>query len=692
MAISFSRPDPSSPTAVADANFPTARRGFDQQEVREFLRKVAAELARMQDRERFLEHELRTMRQQRTTVPAELDDAAVARLLGEETTRIVQAARESSTAIRSKAEDAAERLLSEAKEEAQALRQAAEQDASRRRKDAETDADAELTMAKQQGREMVEEARAYRERALGELARRRDLARQQIDQLVHGRDRLVQAFERARLVAADVVAELVPLGELDEYVNLSPTTGPVPVMVPASRLADASAISDDALALRAKRDPDDPALEAEPDRGPAAGAPAPDATASIDRMLADDRQASPAEVIDQGPEDHGAAILESADDTVVTTHVADGDAPPDGRATRPSKDSGAGPTLNAPPEIGAPTPIFGATVLQFPGSGSRGDFSTTDEMADTEPTVDGAEAAADEGTDADADAASDEGAAHEIDEIDDDDVTATDVDDLFAKLRSAGSPDARSHDERGAADGMETSEDGEDLPTPFDTRDEALTPLIVASARKLKRVLADEQNSVLDRLRRRDGVRSLDDIVADGAEHGARYFDIIADDLLAAAEAGADSLGGATLDSGDDGVLAPVRVSMLADLVGPLRDRLADRIAAGDGDNEAITKSVRAIYREWKTRHIDDHLDDLLRLAFGRGAFAALDDGEPCRWVVDPAVGPCSDCEDNSLQGDVPAGTAFPTGHVAAPAHAGCRCMILKGEGQSPSPLDPHRR
>ena len=49
------------------------------------------------------------------------------------------------------------------------------------------------------------------------------------------RDRLVQAFERARLVAADVVAELAPLGELSEYVNLSPTTGPVPVMVPASR-------------------------------------------------------------------------------------------------------------------------------------------------------------------------------------------------------------------------------------------------------------------------------------------------------------------------------------------------------------------------------------------------------------------------------------------------------------------------
>ena len=276
MAISFSRPDPSSPTSVRDANFPTARRGFDQNEVREFLHMVAAELARMQERERYLDQELRSMRLQRPGPPPELDDETLARLLGEETTRILQAARESAAAIRAKAEEAAERMMREAREDSQHLRDEADSEAARRRRDAEQDAEAELEMAKQQGREMVEEARAYRERVLGELSRRRDLARQQIDQLIHGRDRLVQAFERSRLVAADVVAELAPLGELSEYVNLSPTTGPVPVMVPASRLGEISSISDDALALRASSDPDDPALD------PADS----DATVAIDARLA----------------------------------------------------------------------------------------------------------------------------------------------------------------------------------------------------------------------------------------------------------------------------------------------------------------------------------------------------------------------------------------------------------------------
>ena len=126
-------------------------------------------------------------------------------------------------------------MLREATDEAQRLREEAEVEAARRRQDASADAESELVMAKQQGREMVNEARAYRERVLSELARRRELARQQIEQLMHGRDRLLQAFERSRLVAVDVMAELTPLGEPSEYVNLAPTTGPVPLMVPNQR-------------------------------------------------------------------------------------------------------------------------------------------------------------------------------------------------------------------------------------------------------------------------------------------------------------------------------------------------------------------------------------------------------------------------------------------------------------------------
>ena len=72
-------------------------------------------------------------------------------------------------------------MLAEASADAARVREEADIEASRRRTDASADAEAELAMAKQQGREMVNEARAYRERVLSELARRRELAREQID-------------------------------------------------------------------------------------------------------------------------------------------------------------------------------------------------------------------------------------------------------------------------------------------------------------------------------------------------------------------------------------------------------------------------------------------------------------------------------------------------------------------------------
>ena len=196
---------------------------------------VAAELARLQEREKFLEREVRTAQRAAPNAAVALDEEVVTRMLGEEAARILHTAREAATQIKVRAEEGAGRLLREATDEAQRVRQEAEIESARRRHDASSDAEAELQMAKQQGRDMVNEARAYRERVLGELARRRELARQQIEQLVHGRDRLVQAFERARLAAVDVMSEMTPLGEPSEYVNLAPTTGPVPLMLPVTR-------------------------------------------------------------------------------------------------------------------------------------------------------------------------------------------------------------------------------------------------------------------------------------------------------------------------------------------------------------------------------------------------------------------------------------------------------------------------
>ena len=236
MAISFSRPDPSSPAAVGSAQFNVSRKGYDQGEVRDFLRMVSAELARLQEREKFLESEMRAMQTRGLSDPGVLDEATVTALLGEETARVLTVAREAAQQMRDRAAETAERIVREASAEVARLREQAEIESSRRRSDAATDSESEIELAKQQGREMVNEARAYREKLLNELAVRRELARQQIEELIRSRDRLKAAFERASLAASGVVGDLTDFDEAaEEFQQAVPVvieTKPISVIEP----------------------------------------------------------------------------------------------------------------------------------------------------------------------------------------------------------------------------------------------------------------------------------------------------------------------------------------------------------------------------------------------------------------------------------------------------------------------------
>jgi DivIVA domain-containing protein len=616
MALSFSRPDPSSPDAVASASFSTTRRGYDQTEVRDLLRMVAAEMARLQEREKFLERELRSA--QRSTNPAvALDEEVVTRMLGEEAARILQTAREAASQIKIRSEDAGARMLREATDEAQRLREEAEVEAARRRQDASADAESELVMAKQQGREMVNEARAYRERVLSELARRRELARQQIEQLMHGRDRLLQAFERSRLVAVDVMAELTPLGEPSEYVNLSPTTGPVPLMIPNQRAPREPIESPVPVTVEAPADP----------------------PADIEIDVVFEETVDTGDAVDTAPADpvpHDDAV----DNTVVLMRemheIHEHDERDDSRQAAPV------------------VALFG-----------------NDDDNETESADDGPHGS---------------------------------VDDLFARLRAARADAVVERAQQ--PEGADTDTDNEQTvsltivdpavfqaspeaplveealdDTAFGQRDASLTPIIVACARKLKRVLADEQNEILHTLRRHEPVRTIDTILPWQTEQASRYAAAVLPDLDKAALIGAASIdqGSAKEHKGAvnrAGATKSAVEALTTTIVAPLRERLERAVAEAEGDNTELATTVRGIYREWKTQRIDEHLDNVARTAFGRGALAAVLPGTKVCWMVDPNGPACPDAEDNALAGALPAGQQFPTGHDSAPAHEGCRCML----------------
>ena len=648
MAISFSRPDPSSPSAVAGASFPTTRRGFDQSEVRDFLRMVSAELSRLQERERFLERELADQQGAVSLVPGELDEERIAELLGEETARIIQAAREAASKLRNRAEETAQRLIRDATDDATRIREEAELEAARVRQDAESDAENEILVAKQQGRDMVDEARAYRERVLADIARRRELAREQIEDLYHGRERLIQAFERARIAADDVLGDLEDAAdEPSEFVNLANSTGPVPLVVqddaPVVTLPTATAFydqdRDDDVDPRVLRHPSMDAVES-----PIVEAPV------VEDVVEDAVVESVEFVVDEPIVDEAAVenVVEPVIDEAVVESVSE-----------PFVENVVEERTNV-------VQLFAkAEVVETAGTAE-----TVDDVETVEPAPRASR-------------------------------PAPSTDDIFAKLRRASAEMVAKEASKEASKGTSASPKEPKVPSvpvarsiaetvgtvsAFESRDEILVPLILTMGRKAKRVLADEQNQILDVLRGKKPVKTLDAIVGPKGEHTKRYVSALSASIKSAAVAGARSMQTSGSKATDrelgDAVaeqMKAIEEMIVTSIVEPLRERLSRSISQSD-DNVELSKLVRTLYREWKSQMVDEQIDDLAYAAYGRGALAGLTPEAKVCWKYDPAGPACPDAEDNSLAGAINAGEAFPTGHTHAPAHSGCRCVIVPAQ------------
>ena len=707
MAVSFPRPDPSSPASIARANFGTARRGFDQNEVRSFLALVAAEMARLREREQHLEAALLEAKDANNVSSDLIDEDTATRLLGEGAAHILHAARESAASVRSKAEEGASTILGDATGEATRVREEAEVEAARRRQEATADAENQISMAKQQGRDMVNEARSYRERVLSELSRRRDLARAQIEQLIHGREQLLGTFTQARDTADNLIGRLGSMGDAAAPFDLPPAP-PVPQGDAGGEL-DLDAVVDEELRTGAFFDQDafDEKGPVEPAFGDALDVIA-DLQVPADSVggAIDDQHAASSSVSGSGSEGSGGRVVELFPGSA-GERDDDGDAPGNDAAGHPygdesDEDATQSTTVDSlfaklraanvdddapagaptdepttPEELAALHDTTELPITDHVGLPARSDLESADARASSNGSSSaqrfGPQDVADV-TSAGEGSASDEPESSERSERDQQHESASDEPESSEpKVSETGITSEPKVSETGKA--------SEHVTSPFARRDAELTPLIVAAARRMKRVLADEQNELLDTLRQSEPVVSIDALVAVVGQQAARYVDAITTELEGAAQAGAASVtGDVTTDVTRAGALGPVRDLIALNLVTPLRERLERCVADGDGDNDVITRRVRSVYREWKTQHVDNQLDDVFRLAYGRGVLVALPVGTPVRWLVDPNGPACPDAEDNSLAGVVPAGDPFPTGHVCAPAHAECRCLLGPAE------------
>ncbi len=231
----------------------------------------------------------------------------------------------------------------------------------------------------------------------------------------------------------------------------------------------------------------------------------------------------------------------------------------------------------------------------------------------------------------------------------------------------------------------------------FERRDQVVSDLGGSLARKLKRALQDQQNSLLDRLRNMKSGTAVADLLP--GEDSDRFAEAGRALLAQAARSGAElaaalfGAGAAPRGAEQDGV------DDLADelgqaIAGPLHQRLELAVRSAGDDPSEVASALSAAYREWKTQRIEAVANDEVAAAFAHGAYLSFPDGAALRWVVDQSEGPCPDCEDNALAGDQARGQAWPTGQLHPPAHPGCRCALAPvpardGTALSSTPSSP---
>ena len=541
------------PEAVEKADFGTVRRGYQPEPVRSRLRAAAAEIRRLNAlvaslQERITEFE---------AIPAErLETARAVEALGDEAARVLQAARDAARERLERAEAESDDINAKARVAAAAI----------------------VEQGREQGRGLVVEARNVRERILSDLAYKRHAHRVEVEQLRVIRDRLLEAVSICREGLDGWIADLVQAGPqaaaaaeragLRVAAEPEPTVGEMEAEIHAARLAglpldvgSGQATSDDEAAAAG--------TDSGPQEAPEAGDHSADAADAVEPAEPADLEALEAlEELDELDETSGYVEIVGYEDDPPEQSGSAAVGLYDVEAESAFEfDAGPGPVHEQAPDLEADLPP----------------------VADEAPER-GLQVAA-----------------------------TSDADAIFARLRSitsmpASEPPPEREEPRPAAASGEAApavdEPGEASPavdepgeaSPAGTAAEASEPDDLMSAaravavggiaRRLKRLVVDEQGELLDAMRR-IGSRALRGFT--GADTGA---------YTRAALAPMQDFASDIDVSIDDIDLKAAGAAIVSVLVEPVRTRLGELIEETD-DSDELANAVRSVYRESRSRRAE---------------------------------------------------------------------------------------
>ncbi len=735
------------PSRIASRDFANSFRGFDPTEVRSFLRDVADAMRVLEEKanrpepapivaddqsERVeeleaslaslraerdalrgqldeasapssdvteLEAEISTLRaalaeaQASPAVPTELDASTLTKLLGEETTRVLDTARSAAAEISARAQADADRRT----EEIDAVQRQVNDEVTAKRKDADEYSATVRSEADAAAKERLDAATAEAERLEHEAQEAANELRSEAD-----------AATKAAVADAETAADSAKAAANEVATAVKARAEEVAKETRLAAESDAEGIRGEADAIRsdaqaeAARTRAEAAADAETSADAAreqARQMVTEAQAVREKILADlvKRRRNGRQQLDQvkAARDRMARALATVkvqlDESVAELDISVPEA-------RQAMDEAArvAAAQNAKADAVATAPADAVA-----GAGAEDDARSAPETAGTEAAgldaaidadVDGL---ADDGGDEldglfarireeqDAPAAADSAAEAASDEGTADESTADKSavqEAVDAAAVDAAAVDAAADD---AADDAAAEEEPEPIdPGPdFTARDVALTRYGVNVRRKVKRALADDQSDVLDRLQKARRKMSIDDLPTED-DQVARYRDALVEGLGSVAKAGAKhggaKSGGAKSGGGSQSAIDDLVDRTVKSLHDSLRAKTEASVIQADGEVEEALEAVRAHYRDARATELPTLVEDALNEAFAIGLYDALPKNAPVRWITDPRETPSPDCFDNTLADDVTKPGEFPTGHRRPLGSPGCRCLVIE--------------
>ncbi len=643
---------------VTNVTFETKRRGYDPAAVNAHLASASATIARLNASIRELDSEVENLTADVEVAksaalaasqdPLELDEEELAERIGQDAARVLSEARAAAADRLEEAEREAQEIIAgaetvyaarsvEADEQAGRIREKAELDAEAKAQEAHaaaatiiSNAEADLEAARTEvysdresataeAHQIIREAELARRQILEDLARRRSAARRQIEQLRAGRERLVASHETVRRALDEISEELAismsearaaantaghsiadtTIEELEaeiETARLSGLldTGPVPVVrspaLPSTSSANIKTPTKPAASkvVDAKSSPTSQAPTSEASTSEAQGTePAPATTdtprASDNTEKSDKTEASDCATALSSDEDSKTESADSLADVVQLDEA------------RPEVDT-----------------------KRHPANGresKKRESKSQDEKSQDQKSEDQKSEASTGGDNDAARPAGSTGLSIAPDPLAEDDDS---VGDLFASLREPKPADSKAQSATKKPTGKKKSagkkksgsaNDKSSKKSAAGAADASTAKVLKKSepevdsselARRLKRVLADEQSRLMSTLKPMEDMPELEVVLGSKSDHYESYWTEV-------------------LDNTESSVAkAPEAAAAIDELVEGIRRRVEGAMTGANGDTGAAVVALRNIYREIKTQQISPVADSVCRSSLAK--------------------------------------------------------------------------